>query len=61
MENKKIMWWGYRHTNGNLQAKRYFEPLDIQEAQDSPFCERVSEPFEANSREEALEKLKELV
>ena len=58
---KKNMWWGYRHTNGSIQAKRYFEPLDISEARESPFCERVSGPFEATDREDALKQLEKLV
>ena len=48
------LWWGYKHTSGTYQAKRYFEPLDIQEAQESPFCELVIRPFKASSREHAL-------
>ena len=58
---KKNMWWGYRHTNGNIQTKRYFELLDISEARESPFCERVSSPFEATDREDALKQLEKLV
>lgn len=50
----KILWWGYKHTSGTIQAKRYFEPLDIQEAEESPFCAQVVGPFEANGRDEAL-------
>lgn len=53
-------WWGYKHTSGTYQAKRYFGPLDIREAHESPFCEAVVGPFVAHSREEALEKVKEL-
>ena len=50
----KNLWWGYLHTSGTLQAKRYFEPLDIQEAEQSPFCEKVLGPFEAKDRDEAI-------
>lgn len=60
MEEKQI-WWGYRHTNGHIQTKRYFEPLDISEAKESPFCAKVSEPFEATGREDALKQLETLV
>lgn len=56
----KNLWWGYKHTSGSLQAKRYFEPLDIQEAKESPFCKQVVGPFEAEDREEALKKVEEL-
>lgn len=53
-EKAKFQWWGYKHVSGTYQAKRYFEPLDIQEAVESPFCEKVVGPFEASGRDEAL-------
>lgn len=56
---EKIRWWGYKHRSGTLQVKRYFEPLDIEEALASPFCESVHGPWEVNSREEALKRLQE--
>lgn len=56
----KFLWWGYRHISGTLQAKRYFEPLDIQEAHESPFCAEVVGPFEASDRDEALNIVAEL-
>lgn len=49
-----MLWWGYKHVSGTYQAKRYFEPLDIQEAQESPFCAQVVGPFEAEDRDMAL-------
>ena len=52
--NIENLWWGYLHTNGNVQAKRYFEPLDIQEAHESSFVQRTTGPFPASGREEAL-------
>lgn len=55
----KNLWWGYLHTAGTLQAKRYFSPLDIEEANESPFCKEVVGPFEAENREEALKIIKE--
>lgn len=50
----KLLWWGYLHTSGTLQAKRYFDELDIREAHESPFCKQVVGPFEASGRDEAL-------
>lgn len=50
----KNEWWGYLHTNGSIQAKRYFSQLDICEAKESPFVKQVVSSFEAVSREEAL-------
>jgi len=57
MEN---LWRGYKHISGTYQAKRYFEPLDIKEANESPFCDIVVGPFPATDREDALLKVKEL-
>jgi len=57
---KKNLWWGYKHVSGTYQAKRYFEPLDITEAIESPMCEIVTQPFEAENREDAIEKVKKL-
>lgn len=59
MSENRNLWWGYVHTSGTLQAKRYFDPLDIQEAHQSPFCEQVVGPFEAKDRDEALEIVKQ--
>jgi hypothetical protein len=56
----KNLWWGYKHTSGTYQAKRYFSSLDIVEAEDSPFCEMVVGPFEANDRDDALRQVREL-
>lgn len=52
---------GYVHTSGSLQAKRYFGPEDIQEANESPFCKQVVGPFYAKDRDEALEIVKQKV
>lgn len=55
MENvEPNLWWGYIHTRGTVQAKRYFDPLDLQVARESPFCTQVFGPFEAADREQAL-------
>ena len=51
MKNK---WWGYMHTSGTIQAKRFFSHKDIAEARESPFVETYYWPFEADNREEAL-------
>ena len=52
MEN---LWWGYLHTNGHLQAKRYFSREDLDEAGERPFVEKYFGPFEAKDRDQALE------
>jgi hypothetical protein len=61
MSETKNLWWGYRHTSGTIQAKRYFVPLDIQEAEESGMCEEVYQPFEADNREEALAHIKGII
>ena len=55
---EQLQWWGYVHQNGSLQLKRYFSPLDIQEAKESPFVLEVFGPWEADNREKATEKLR---
>lgn len=64
MNNKEttvpeILWWGYKHTSGTLQAKRYFSRLDTEEAEQSPFCQHVVYPFHAANRDEALKYIEE--
>lgn len=56
MENT-LTWWGYRHTNGHVQAKRYWGPLDLKEARESPFVAAIHGPFEATGREDALSQI----
>jgi hypothetical protein len=50
---KNNMWWGYVHTSGTIQLKRYFSQLDIDEAYESPFVKEVYGPWECQGREEA--------
>ena len=50
---------GYKHISGTYQAKRYFEPRDIEEAVESPFCDQVVGTFLASGRDEALNIVKE--
>ena len=59
LEEEKSVWWGYLHTSGSLQAKRYFGKQDIDEALESPFVENVVCPFLASDREEALKYISE--
>jgi len=54
-------WWGYLHTEGTLHVKRYFGPMDIDEAYESPFVSLVAGPWECKDREEALKKLKKTI
>jgi hypothetical protein len=56
MKNK---WWGYLHTNGSIQAKRFFDHRDLQEAAESPFVCAYHGPFDAEDRTKALKILEE--
>lgn len=42
MTDERELWWGYRHVSGTLQAKRYFDKLDIEDAQESDFVKKNS-------------------
>lgn len=53
-----IQWWGYRHTSGTIHLKRYFSRRDIDEAIDSDFVAHVFGPFEAETHEQASERLR---
>lgn len=57
----KIYWWGYLHTNGSIQAKRFFSQQDITEAGESPFVVKVYGPFVCDSREKAVKQLEEVL
>lgn len=53
--DEDIEWWGYLHTNGTIQVKRWFgDELDLKEARESPFVRAVVNPFPASGREEAF-------
>lgn len=56
----KRQWWGYKHLNGSFQAKVYFGPQDITEANESPFCLKAVGPFMAEDREDALRQVEAL-
>lgn len=51
-------YWAYRHQSGHIHLKRYWgdeaakDALD--DAYDSPFVERVLDPFEAETYDEAV-------
>ncbi len=57
----QIKWWGYIHTNGKFIVKRYFDWGEIEEAKESTFCTDIFGPTEANTRDEAIIKLKTMV
>lgn len=53
----EIWWWGYLHSNGTPQLKRWFgDHKDYTEdTYDNPFVLKVVPPFVAGTREEAIE------
>jgi hypothetical protein len=55
MNDNKIMFWGYFHSIGTIQVKRWFgDHKDYTEdCIDNPFCLKVVKPFEAKNSEEA--------
>lgn len=57
---EEVKWWGYLHTNGSIQLKRYFDDSYIQDCRDSEFVRKYTSPFEAANREDALEVVQQL-
>jgi hypothetical protein len=59
-----LMWWGYLHSSGTIQVKRWFgDHKDYTEdCYDNEFVQRVIPPFAAETHHEAakiiLERLK---
>jgi hypothetical protein len=52
--NTEQLWWGYFHTNGHTQVKRYFDRRDLEDARESPFVKDYFGPFEAKDRNDVL-------
>jgi len=54
-----MYWWGYLHTNGTIQVKRWFgDHKDYREdCEGNEFVKEVVVPFVAYSHEEALERI----
>lgn len=50
------MWWGYLHSNGTVQVKRWFgDHKDYtDDCEGNQFVRQVVRPFEAASHEEAF-------
>jgi len=46
-------WFAYRHINGEIHIKRYFNRADITGAMKSDFVKDLLGPFAANSRTDA--------
>jgi hypothetical protein len=55
----KTEWYGYLHVNGSVHVKRFFDIEDLQEVSASPFVKVWRGPWECESRDAALVKLRE--
>jgi len=53
----KLMWWGYLHSNGTVQVKRWWGDHEdyIEDCRDNIFVQRVVPPFEAPTVQDAFE------
>lgn len=51
----ELMWWGYLHSNGTIQVKRWFgDHKDYTEdCEGNDFVAQVVPPFSAKTREDA--------
>ena len=59
-----MFWWGYLHSNGSIQTKRFINNLpnamaSLDDARESPFVVQMYGPFEAEDRKAAFKILKE--
>jgi hypothetical protein len=50
-----VMWWGYLHSNGSVQLKRWSGDVKdyTEDCEGNDFVVRVVEPFSAPDREQA--------
>jgi hypothetical protein len=47
-------WYAYRHTNGRIIPKRWFDDRDIIEAKESDFVQDITAKFLAEDRRRAM-------
>jgi hypothetical protein len=59
MTTNTNLWWGYLHTNGSIQVKRFFDQRDLSEAMESDFVDQTFGPFQATDRTQALSIIEE--
>jgi len=61
MNETKIMWWGYLHSNGQPQLKRWFGDHEdyTGDCEGNDFVQKVVKPFESETRETAMDYLME--
>lgn len=58
-----LMWWGYKHANGQNILKRWFGDVRdyTDDCEGNPFVQKVCPPFAADTREEAQRHLDEFL
>ena len=49
----ELMFWAYRHVNGNIQVKRFTSQDAVNDAYDSDFVDDVLDPYRATDRMDA--------
>ena len=54
-----IWWWGYLHSNGQLQLKRWFGDIEdyTGDCENNDFVVKVVKPFMAPDRDYAMREL----
>lgn len=57
----KFEWWCYMHANGYIQAKRYFDHRDFEDADQSPFVRVRSGIILASGRSDAIEQFRNTI
>ena len=57
MNPNSIQWWAYLHSNGTVQLKRWSGDMRdyTEDCEGNDFVLQVVRPFEADTREKALE------
>jgi len=57
----EIMWWGYLHSNGSIQVKRWGGDVRdyTEDCEGNDFVLEVVRPFSANNFEEASKIIKD--
>lgn len=54
-------WWGYKHVNGEILVKRFWDYGDIDEARRSDFVKSVTWVFDAIDFNDAMRQAKEIL
>ena len=56
-----LKWYAYKHVNGMLFLRRFFDQDDINEASSSPFVAKCTSKFEAENDTGAEKIMEELL